>query len=503
MVFEHVDLKKEFMKKMFLLFLGIGMLIASCSKDDEPNEIVSVTLNSEVNEFIWKGMNYWYFWQADQPDLADTRFKTTDDFNKYLNSYSSSEDLFNDLVFQPDVVDDFSWYISDVDEQLNSFRGITTSYGIGFPRNLIKPNPDSDDIVIFIAYVVPNSPAANAGLKRGDIISKVDGVAMNTDNASIINKVFSEESISLGLANIVNGQVEHINGEFNMTSATITSNPIQHFEVIEEGGKKIGYLVYNGFRNTFNGELNDVFDFFKAQNINELVLDLRYNGGGSVLTSALLASMIKGSIPANSSAFARLQYNSKRDEERGTTFPFLNENYIYDKTTSDFTGNEALSRLQSISRLYVLTAKGTASASEMIINGLTPYMPVILVGETTVGKNEGSITVVDSPGNYTNLDNRNPKHTVGMQPIVFQVYNSKDESDYTAGFAPDILVKESEFVADIKPFGDPNEALLRTALNDMLGLSAKKFSLNPDTNIQAIDKEVKLPKFSYEMYLDN
>ena len=251
------------MKKYLLLFLGLALFVSACSdNDDEPLEIVTVELNSEVNEFIWKGMNYWYLWQGDQAVLADNRFENTDAFYTYLNGFSTSESLFNSLVYQPDVVDDFSWYIPDVDEQLNSFRGISTSYGIGFPSSLIRVSPDSNDVVIYIAYVDAGSPAANAGLKRGDIIYKVHGVAMNTENAAIINKVFSQETISLGLANIVNGTLEPIDGDYNLVAETITSNPIHFYSVIEEGNKKIGYLVYNGFRNTFNGELNDVFTYF-------------------------------------------------------------------------------------------------------------------------------------------------------------------------------------------------------------------------------------------------
>lgn len=491
------------MKKILLLLAFTFLIFSSCKKDEptEPEVIVpDVVLNNEINEFIWEGMNYWYYWQADQPTLADNRKTNRNEFYKYLNGFSDPEDLFESLVFQPNVVDDFSWYIPDVDAQLDGFRGISKSYGIGLPGRLIRVG-DSNDVVIFISFVVPDSPAAVAGLKRGDIISRVDGVAMNIDNATIINKIFSQENISLGLANVTNGVLSPIAGDFNLTAQTITSNPINHFSVIEEGGKKIGYLVMNSFTATFNGELNDVFDFFSAQNVDELILDLRYNGGGSVLTSALLASMIKGNVPANTSAFARLQYNSKRDADEGFTYPFLNENYLYNKTTSAFTGNEALTRLQNIARLYVITGTRTASASEMMINGLRPYMPVKIVGEKTVGKNEGSITVVDSPGNYSNLSARNPNHTVGMQPIVFQVYNSANQSDYTLGFNPDIEVIENQFYADIKEFGDTNEALLRTVLNDMLGTSTGKSPLIFDTQVQTIDKTIKFPKFSLDMYL--
>lgn len=499
-------------KKYVALFLGLGLLFSGCSNDDDMVPITGippgpglVTLQSEVNEFIWRGMNHWYFWQADQTDLADDRFADTDKFYEYLNGFSSSEDLFNALVFQPDVVDDFSWYIPDVEEQLNSFRGISESYGIGFPRSLISVSPDTDDVIIYIAYVVPNSPAADAGLKRGDIIYQVDGVEMNSSNSSIINNVFTNKTISFGLANIEDGNVVPIPGEISLTAEIITSNPIQHFEVLQEGGKKIGYLVYNAFRSTFNGELNEVFNFFKNEGVDEVILDLRYNGGGSVLSSALLSSMINGSIPANGDTYARLQYNPKRDADSGTTFPFFDDVFLYDKTTSDFTGDEPANRLGNISRLYVLTGRGTASASEMIINGLRPFMPVTLVGETTVGKNEGSITVVDAPANgsgdpFTDLDNRNPDHTVGMQPIVFQVFNNRDESDYTFGFEPDILVEEFRFAADIKPFGDPNEALLRAALDDMLGTATAKFRLEPSTRMSKTSEQLRQPKFTDEMY---
>ena len=498
------------MKKYFLFFLATSFLLVGCSKDDDDNGIPkgpgNVQLENEVNEFIWKGLNYWYFWQADQELLADDRFANTDEFYTFLNNYSSSEDLFDDLIYQPGVVDDFSWYIEDVEEQLNSFRGISKTYGIKFPRSLIRPNPNTDDVVIFIAYVVPGSPADQAGLKRGDIINRVDGETMNTGNSSIINKVFSEESITLGLAEIVNGEVQSVGDEIPLTAVTLTENPVHYYEIIEEGGKKIGYLVYNGFRSTFNGELNDVFGVFKNENIDEFVLDLRYNGGGSVLSSALLASMINGNITAQNDAFARLQYNEKRDSENGFTYPFFDEVFLYDKTTSDFIGDEPANRLTTLSRLYVLVSNRTASASEMIINGLRPYMPVTLVGETTVGKNEGSITVVDAPGSgnsdpYTDVDNRNPNHTVGMQPIVFQVFNSRYESDYTFGFEPDILVEEFRFVADIKPFGDPDEALLRVALDDILGVSAKKAFMRPDQNLMRKEGEIKLPRFTDEMYL--
>ena len=502
------------MKKILFYLLGGLLLLSSCDKDDD-NNVATVTeglqeqpveLQSEINEFIWKGMNHWYFWQADQDLLADTKDDDQDDFYTFLNGYSSSEDLFNDLVYQPGTVDDFSWYISNVEEQLNSFRGISKSYGIGFPRGLIRPN-DADDVVIYIAYVDQDSPAERAGFKRGDIIHRVDGERMTTSNASIINKIFSQETISLGLADVdENGVVTPNGDEISITAETITSNPVHFSDVLEINGKKIGYLVYNGFNSPFNGELNEVFGTFKTANIDELVLDLRYNGGGSVLSSAHLASMINGNVTAEQDAFARLQYNSKRNANNGIIFPFFDEVFLFDKNTSEFTSEEMANRLTAIDQLYVLVSNSTASASEMIINGLRPYMPVKLIGERTVGKNEGSITVVDAPAigdnePYTDLENRNQNHTVGMQPIVFQVFNSRNESDYTFGFEPDILVKESDFINDIKPFGDPTEALLSAALNDINGANAKSSGPLQTLKTTTMLNIMEQPKFANEMYL--
>ncbi len=495
------------MKKLLFYPFILFLFLVSCNNDDDlVEEEVTVTLNNEVNEFIWNGLNHWYLWQEEQTVLNDDYFATTDDFYTYLNGYSSSEDLFNDLIYQPGVIDDFSWYIEDIDEQSDSFNGIETSYGIGFPSSLLYVNSTDDYVIIYVAYVDEGSPADLAGIERGDIISRVDGVTMTDSNYSIINKIYTEESLSLGLADIVDGELVPIEGEIELTAATFTSNPINYFDVLEVSNTKIGYLVYNSFTSTFNGELEDVFTYFNEQNITELVLDLRYNGGGSVLTSDILASMIYGNATAYSDVFASLDYNSKRSDEN-STYPFLDDNYIYSKD-GDYEGTEDLTRLTSLNRLYVLTGGGTASASEMIINGLRPYMDVTIVGETTVGKNEGSRTIVDAPDGddsvkYTESgSNLNTSHTIGMQPIVFQIYNSLGQSDYTFGFDPDILVEEYQYASDIKAFGDTDEALLSAALSDMLGTSStSKTRLNVNANFSRTENSMKQPKFSTEMYL--
>ena len=215
-----------------------------------------------------------------------------------------------------------------------------------------------------------------------------------------------------------------------------------------------------------------------------------------MLTSAYLASMIYGGA-SESEVFAKLIYNSKHSDEGGY-YSFFDKAYIYNKD-GEYSGNQAtINRLNSITKLYVITSRSTASASEMIINGLTPYMSVIKVGTTTYGKNVGSITLYDSPDFKKN--GANTLHTNALQPIVFQIYNKFDESDYTLGFTPDYEV--IEFASQLKPFGDMEEPLLKTALDHISGAISKpslakksKFETEPLFNSLDIKKHAK------EMYI--
>ena len=492
-------------KKIVLSTLtALTLLFIGCNNIDpvvQPEP--TVTLDDEVNDFVWKAMNHWYFWQSDVVNLDDSKDDEIDAYYTFLNGFSESKDLFESLLNSS--ADDFSWYIPDLEAQLNEFRGISVTYGIELPRTVVSYDANNN-IVIFVAYVVPGSPADLAGIERGDLIYKVDGTVLNTTNFSLLNGIiFPEGSISLGIARFENGDLVPKGNDVSLNTIEVTENPVHFSSIIEEGGKKIGYLVYNGFRRTYHNELNGVFSTFKAQNIDELVLDLRYNGGGSVLTSAYLSSMIEGS-KANGTTFALLTYNAKRNAQNGITFPFSDNAILFNKETG-LSENITIpiSRLANLSRIYVLTSDKTASASEMIINGLRPSMEVITVGTTTVGKNEGSNTLVDAPATnndqiFTNVEGRNPNHEVALQPITFQIFNSLNQSNYTEGFLADIEVDEIDFTANILPFGDTNEVLLRTAINNILGISTRSSQLTPKLQVYKYGKLAK-KKFSEEMYI--
>lgn len=472
------------MKKK-IYFIICFLLLISCNNSDD-----NLSFDADVNSFVWKAMNSWYNWQDSVDNLNDSKIENEDDFNSFLNNYSNPEDLFEALKHSED---DFSWFIDDYVAQQESFQGITTSFG--FRPSLVSIT-NTDFVVMYIAHVSENSPAETAGFKRGDIINAINGTVMTINNYSTVFDGYYEGTASFSFTE--NDGLTFLE-EKTISQEVVTDNPIHLTKVFDNiDGKKVGYLVYNGFRSSYNDELNDAFAEFKAQGIEELILDLRINGGGSVLTSAFLASMIYDQADENTT-FGELKYNAKHTDSNSTV-PFFNELSVYNEA-GDYTGDQTINRLTGITKLYVLASGSTASASEMIINGLRPFIDVEIIGTTTTGKNEGSITLYDSPSSdYTNVDAVNPNHTMAMQPIVFQIFNNLGQSDYNNGFEPDIFIQESDYWNNILPFGDENEIVLKTALDDIRGISAK-----PTQTISTSEKiniKISKDKFDKEMYLE-
>lgn len=482
------------MKKIYVCIAIISSIVlVSCDKDAE-KETITETLNNPINDFTWKAMNSWYKWQADVPNLADTKDDNKNEYHTYLNSFSKPEDLFKSLLYRPGQADRFSWFIEDYIEQEKRFQGVSKSFG--FTPKAIKIN--ATDRILLVTRVSKNSPASRKGLKRGDIIIGINGVKFAGSGWDSVIKKYYDDNVEFIL-----GQNDGITekSKVRLTREEIADDAIQLSKIFQNvGGKKVGYLVYNGFRSSYNKALNNTFAEFKSAGINELILDLRYNGGGSVLTCGYLASMIYGE-GTNKEVFAKSIFNSKNPKS-GFTLPFLNGIFQYNSKGEYIKGQDIpLNKLTGISKLYVITSQSTASASEMIINGLRPYIEVVTVGTKTYGKNVGSNTLYDSP-DFRSKKGINTKHRNAMQPITFKIYNKNGQSDYTQGFTPTINVNEYKNWSNFLPFGDENEILLKTVLNKIKGISGRPAYISEDPNIQLLGNAIKEDRFEKEMYFE-
>lgn len=454
--------------KKFLVVLVVA-LIFSCSKDDDLNVPDTVdpdgSAEVEVQDFMWKSMNFWYFWQTNVANLADNRFNNTPtgraEYTAFLDSEENPAAFFeNNLRY---IEDRFSFYNADYRELTNSLAGISRSNGMEF--GLVRLQ-GSDEVFGFVRYIIPNSNAATTILQRGDLFTGVDGQTLTVDNYTSL--LFgTNNTYTLNMADFVNGSVVPNEMEVMLTKEeALQENPIFISKSFEIGGENIGYIMYNQFTNEYDDELYVAIEALKSAGITNLIMDLRYNPGGSVNTTRLLASMIYGTN--TSDVFLRKRYNDKLQEQ--FTDSQL-EVYFADKV-----GGKTINPL-ALSKLYVLTTTGSASASELLINSLDPYMEVIQIGDVTRGKNEFSTTLVDDRDNsylYTpsRINKINPKNQWAVQPLIGRNENANGFSAYTSGLEPDIPLKED--YGNLGILGDENEPLLARAIQAITGQTGKK-----------------------------
>ncbi|PKB17694.1 S41 family peptidase [Flavobacterium sp. 5] len=437
---------KTSLKVTLLLFFAV-FTFQSCEDMDD----VFPSPTVEINNFVWKGLNLYYLWQADVPNLSDKRFANQAELNKFLKGYSKPEDLFNALRVDKSI-DRFSWIVTDYLELEGVLQGITKNDGMDF--GLYRKSLDSKEIFCWVHYILPNSDASTKEIQRGTIFYGVNGTQLTVDNYQTL---LNSENYTLNLADYNAGTITPNGKSVNLTKTVLSENPILINKVIETSGHKIGYLMYNGFYPNYDTDLNDAFGSLKSQGITDLVLDLRYNSGGSVQTAVYLASMITGQF--TNKVFSKQRWNDKINSYFESEKPQALKNLFVNKI-----GSTPLNSL-NFTKVYILTTKSTASASELVINGLKPYIDVIQIGDITTGKNVASITIYDSP--TFGKENRNPTHRYAMQPIVLKTTNADDFGDYFNGLTPTYSLKEN--LNNLGTLGTDSEPLLSTAIGQITG----------------------------------
>ena len=426
------------------------LLMTSCKESTESIAPVATgtASASEVNDWVLSNMQKYYFWNDKLPTNPDKSLAPDKFFLSLLYDRNNTANADRDR---------FSWIQESATELKASLSGQTKTTGIEY--KLFYRDNTQTGVIASVIYVSPGSPAAKAGIKRGDIISSVNGQALTgTNYTELLSR--SGDTYTYGFASLAaNGALTDSNVTRQVTAVVFQENPILLDTTYTMGGKTIGYLVYNQFipgvykadgspDKTYDLRLDNIFSKFQQQGVNEFILDLRYNRGGYVSSATNLASLIGKNTDA-SKVFYNQVWNSVVKAEN-------DKKYGPGWNTQSFVTKPANigSRL---SRVFVLTTGSTASASELIINGLRPFMTVTTIGTTTVGKNVGSITLSDETGRIK----------WGIQPITFKSANAQGFTDYAGGFTPTVKVTEPNY--GMKAFGDVTEAMLSEAVFQISG----------------------------------
>ncbi len=397
------------MKKLFMLrvqpFLIMALIVIGflgCSKDDE------LTADQDANTQLYAAMKSYYLWYDKIPNIDPTNYS---DPYKLLEAIKYKE------------VDRYSFVMTkqEYDDYFN--RGVYVGFGFSLAFDA-QSN-------LRIAYIFNDSPLKTLGVTRGWSITQINGsVPTSTNLASLLGPANAGVSATFRLVDL-NGDVH----EATFTKREVAFNSVLVKKVLNVGGKNVGYLAFQSFIANSKEELNNAFQYFNEQGVEELVVDLRYNGGGLTTVATQLASQIIG------------HGNSSK-----TFFKFVH-NATQSRLDSTVKFEDNPFALQGITKVAFIGTKATASSSELVINGLKPYMNVKLVGENTYGKPVGMYVFT-----YKNY---------AFAPICFSTQNSQDVGDYYSGLEVDVLAADDLS----RDFGDLQEESFSKALQS-LGISA-------------------------------
>lgn len=393
--------------------------------------------NEQINTWVLDSLKRYYYWNETLP-VAPNRSLAPIDF---LNSVRNKADRFS-YLFLPNANN----------PQLASNRNFGFDYATFIDQQ-------SQQIIGVVKFVTPESPAARVGLRRGDYFSRINGQLLNTENVAFLQQqILNNDGFSLTLSNF-NGKIWEDTSIKSITKGVILDQQAI-VKLISSGDKKVGYLYFNDFNPGAANALSKYFSQFKAAGISDLILDLRYNTGGQVAEAAGICSMVAPNISFNT-PFITYKGNKNggtRTESFGTAVNF-------DKT-ANFNSLQAYNL--KLNRVYILATGVTASAAEVVINNLKPYLDVVLIGENTRGKDEASFKI---------FDERQPKQiSWELHPIIYKLFNAAGAGNYSLGITPDKVVKEMDNLP-LLPIGDENDPLIKTALGKISGTIA----INPTT----------------------
>ncbi len=427
-------------KKYFLLIMLFSVVAVSCDTvpepEPEPDNPQAPELTVKVNEFIEAVMKDAYYWYSTVPDI-DIRYEF--DSKAYFEKLKNEEDK-------------WSWVTDDIKKQEDSFAGKETSYGWSLAFGRFS---DTQTIFALVEFVYPNTPADKAGIRRGDLIFEMNGADITENNYM---DLLTSTSMSFRYGQVIGSSISNVKTG-SLTALELNFDPVQFTNIIEHGGHKIGYLLYARFIENYNSSIDAALQYFIDNQVTDVVLDLRYNPGGYQFVAQYLASSLAPIDVVNEEKTAiKFKYNDVIQR-------YYEEKNIQEALRIDFINSVNVK--MGLTKLHIITGQGTASASELLIIALKPYMNIITVGETTAGKYTGSWTL--QPEDYfINKSDYVDFENWAVQPIVLKYANSLGFTDFKDGLDADIPVEDDLFSPI--PLGDRTEAMLKTTIEDITGV---------------------------------
>lgn len=419
-------------------------ILMSCTNNDENIPVFPEGSTESVNVWVQDSMKRYYYWADQMPAKPDYHLPVKDFFKSLL----SSQDRFS--------------FIVNTEDSSSYPRSIRNMYGFDYTVLQLA----NGEVVTVIKLVLKNSPAFNAGLERGMIITKINGKTVTAANAETMTASMKDFTVlDLTLGDWKNGTITD-EKEVKVYYGLSLEQPILS-RIFEKNGKKVGYLYIYDFPDGMTSVFNQKFAEFKAAGVQELILDLRYNYGGSVSAAAALCSLIPSGI-SSGSPFILFKGNKNGGQVKRT----FAQQIAYDPKALDF--NTLRANALGLSKVYILTSNSTASAAEIVINNLKPYLQVIQIGNTTLGKDMAGFTVEDR---------RKPKHiSWQIHPVIYKVFNADGSGEYSNGISPQITVNEYAELP-LLPLGDPDETLISSVLNGTYLKSVGHDGLEKDVKI--------------------
>jgi len=418
-----------------------AILLFNCKKHNDP-EVVDVRDSAYYYSLIY------YLWNQNLPDY--TKWSSSKNGDLILNSSTIFKphnfELVDSVMEAPNGIrkysevtsngknaDRYSFAIHQIDWEKVSTG---SNLGYGFRRKYIS---DSD---LRIVYVFSSSPMGLAGVKRGWRIISVNGISASTANDASIQNSLGSNTTSTFVFQLPDNSQKSI----PITKAAYKADFVLSNNIITVNTQKIGYISFYSFLGDNSGQttidtLTKIITKFNSAGVTDIVVDLRYNGGGYVSVSEGFANLL-----APSTAKGKAMYSTKYNQ--------IYTDYLNSKNIALTTNFNTSNALLNLSRIVFITSEETASASELLINNLKPYMTVKLVGTTTYGKPVGF------PGILIQMSKTDKTQNYYVFPISFQTVNANKEGGYFYGINVD-NTQNDDVTHD---FGDPNEGNLKEAI---------------------------------------